>query len=90
MHHSSAAKKVVEVLASLDKPGVGAYEILKNVFVNSGFALQDIIEQELDGRRSFGVYCASQKEAKGFERKLNALNFPDCQPPSMSCIRMIG
>jgi ribosomal protein L11 methyltransferase len=76
MSHSGVSQKVVEVLASLDKPRVGAYEILKGVFINNGFAFNDIIEQEISGRRAFAVYCPSHREAKLFERKLTALNLP--------------
>ncbi len=76
MQHSAMDQKVVEVLASFNKPQVGAYEILKDVFINNGFSLADIIEQEIDGRRAFAVYCPSRREAQGFERKLTALKLP--------------
>jgi ribosomal protein L11 methyltransferase len=76
MHHAKASHKVFEVLVSLNKAGVGSADILKEIFVNNGFPLQDIIEQEIDGRQALAVYCSSKKKADGFERTLKALNLP--------------
>jgi ribosomal protein L11 methyltransferase len=76
MHYTKAAKKVFEVSAFFKNPQTGSHEILKSIFVNCGFALPDIIEQDIDGRTALAVYCPTRLEASVFEKKLKHLGFP--------------
>jgi ribosomal protein L11 methyltransferase len=76
MHYTRASQKIFEVLVSVKSPAVGAREILKDIFINSGFAPQHIIEQTVDGRQALAVYCPTEKKADAFARRIGALKLP--------------
>ncbi len=76
IHDTKSTPRVFELRAFFKKPQPGAHEILKNIFVNYGFALPDIIEQDIGGLKALAVYCPTQQKAAAFEKKLAGFKFP--------------
>ncbi len=66
-------QKVFEVSLSVPQTTLGAVDILRNVLLNVGIRLEDIIEQDVDGHKALAFYCPSLKLTQNLERKLKKI-----------------
>ena len=68
-------KKVFEVSLTMPKNPKAGIEILKNILVNTGLAVEDLIEQEIDGRQTVSFYCPSRRSAELSAAKFSKLKW---------------
>jgi ribosomal protein L11 methyltransferase len=66
-------KKVFEVSLGLPRNSKAGIEILKRILINLGLAVEDLIEQEIDGRQTVSFYCPSRRSAELSVIKLSKL-----------------
>lgn len=75
MQSAGIKQKVFEVSLNIPKKPRAALEVIRTILVKLGVALEEIIEQEIDGRTSLSFYCPTRKSAESFVSKLNQLNW---------------
>lgn len=73
MKRRHITRKVFEVSLGVPKADPAAADVLRNVLMNAGIRLEDLIEEDVDGRKVLAFYDPSFKRAQNFERKLKTI-----------------
>lgn len=75
MPSSVIKQKIFEVSVDIPKTPRAALEVIQTILVKLGIPLQEVIEQEINGRRSLSFYCPTRKSAESFVSKLSKLKW---------------